>query len=249
MLRHSVAAVLIGIIGSSTALPAWAEGGSPDSGETHAPKPKKSKKKAPKKAATSVAKTPDAPMPYTSSTTAPIDQHDLPPPVPHAVAPTVMELPSREMETPPPPPPPPPAEPERMASPPQQSSTLILECDSKVYDGGRLISTGRYNIELERISSPEQFSVSYRVFGLDPAHQSLWRETACWQIICTAQVSQGAYYMAAERDKKRTFSLSLDRATGILLGELETRALIGLSNSRRTERGQCRRIEDRAPLF
>jgi hypothetical protein len=252
---------LIALIGcfSLMAPAAWAEGGSPDSGKTVTEKAKpKARYRAVIKPSKPATKTPPAPI----ANSAPQSQNETPPPPPppSEQASSVYDLPSNDVPTPlvsqgPLPEPIVPKKPlVADALPPsslshEDKNTIILKCDTVVFSGSKARSSGSFYIGLFPLElNPEEWA-DFRVYRVDPRHETLLRRSACLDKRCSAQVNATAYFLVNQSDKKTVLRITLDRLTGAYLAEYATKSLAGLRQSELYEKGSCQRAALGAPKF
>jgi len=246
--------------------PAHAEGGSADSGKAvdsgkKVTSPAKARYHSTIKVAKpSATKTPDAPIPYTATTKAvsPSDEPPPPPPAPQEQASSVYDLPSKDISPPlvsqgPLPAPILPSKPTLVADnpPPHQDdkSAIILKCDTVVFSGSKAHSSGSFYIGLFPLEGIEDQWSDFRIYRVDPRHDTLLRLTYCLDKICSAQVNDTAYFLIAQSDKKTTLRITLDRYSGAYLAEYSTKSLVGLMQTERYEKGTCQKATLGQPKF
>ena len=221
---------------------AHAEGTPYDETETAAPKPVVKRKKPAAKPAP-VVTTPAAPIPYITSTPLSPDMtraltpdhpaalEPLPPPVAIVPAPITMQ-PIAD-----PPPPAPVAAPSPRPLPPQDQ--ISLKCETQVTEGKRFISQGVFYIDLFPSPVFPDEHADFKFLRVDPAHQSLIRQSICIDTGCSANVTGSAYYLINRTTKHGSaLRITLDRSNGAFYAEEITSPRIG-KDTHRGETGYC----------
>ncbi len=209
--------------------------GAPYNENAPAPKPVVKRKKP---AAKPVPALPDAPMAYTS-TLSPDMAKALTPgalePLPPPVAVTAAPLPVQPVEAPPPPAPAPIVT--AAASLVQQIS---LKCETQVSEGKRFISQGIFYIDLFPSPVFPDEHADFKFLRVDPAHQSLIRESICLDIGCSANVTGSAYYLVNRVTKHGgALRITLDRSSGAFYAEEVEASRLGMGAAHRGETGYC----------
>ena len=177
--------------------------------------------------------TPDI-LPQPAETTAPVTVapkplEPLPPPVVVAPAPLTVQ----PMDAPPP----------VYAAPPPPvsgSGQISLKCDTQTTEGKRLISRGTFYIELFPSPVFPDTHADFKFLFVDPAHDSLIRDSICLDTMCTANVTGAAYYLVNRVTKKgAALRITLDRTKGAFYAEeIGTDGLKG-NDSHKGEQGYC----------
>ncbi len=226
-----------------------AEGAPYTGDETDTPKPKpvvKRKKPAAKPAP--VVTTPAAPVPYLAGSgtlspdmakaLTPAPLAPLPPPV--AIAPAPVTMQPVTMQPINDPPPPPPADMPIVTSRPLPAPNQInLKCETQVTEGKRFVSQGTFYIDLFPSPVFPDEQADFKFLRVDPAHQSLIRQSICLDTGCSANVTGAAYYLVNRSTKHGSaLRITLDRSNGAFYAEEIDDKRIG-KDSHRGETGYC----------
>jgi hypothetical protein len=208
------------------------------------------KRKKPAARPAPVPTTPAAPIPYiVANPLSPDMTKALTPdhpaalePLPPPVAVTAAPLPVQPVEAPPPP-----APARTMA--PQFTGQISLKCETQVTEGKRLISQGIFYIDLFPSPVFPDEHADFKFLRVDPAHQSLIRESICLDTGCSANVTGSAYYLVNRTTKHGSaLRITLDRSSGAFYAEEITSPRIG-KDSHRGETGFCTPQTIPATLF
>ena len=208
--------------------------------DENAPAPKPAVKR--KKPAVPAPVTPAAPIPYAPANPLSADMtkaltpdapqklepqalEPLPPPVAISPAP----LPVQPIEAPPPP--------VRAAA--AALHQISLKCETQVSEGKRAVSKGVFYIDLFPSPVFPDEHADFKFLRVDPAHQSLIRQSVCLDTGCSATVTGSSYYLVSRTTKRGSaLRLTLDRSTGAFYGEEINSPRIG-KDSHRAESGYC----------
>ncbi|MGA9658051.1 MAG: hypothetical protein WBQ60_02995 [Asticcacaulis sp.] len=214
----------------------------------------------PKVSAEPAAKMPDAPIPYTDykakgsganakpAETGATGTHKpeavkpplpklappLPPPVALEPAPATPDLPPMDLSEQPlsAPPPAPPA----MAA----ASHISLRCETQTTEGKRLISKGSFYIDLFPSPVFPDTMADFQFLFVDPAHDSLIRDSMCIDTLCSANVTVTAYYLLNQVTRKgAALRITLDRTKGAFYAEEIGRNGRKSDGAHRGEQGYC----------
>lgn len=200
---------------------------------------KKIRKKAKAKPKATAPAKPAGPVPYTSlaPSTVPNAQPVTPGPPAHALTHEVMPQPAETNvpvappsdvaivpkvdTTPPPPPPPVVAQAIPQAAPTVGGQAQIsLKCETTVVDGKQTISRGTFYIDLFPSAVFPDQTADFKFLFVDPAHKSLIRGSVCQDTICTANVTESAYYLVNKVTKRgAALRITLDRSRGAFYAE------------------------------
>jgi hypothetical protein len=242
------------------AAPAFAEGGSggDDGAMTAAPKAKHRKAKPKPKPA---AAKPAGPVPYTTLNPADVPKPTTPQvvsPGPPAAAMTPDALPQpAETNHPPtpstdvavaprtPPPPPPPG------APTVAPREISLKCDTQVTEGKTVVSHGTFYIDLFPSEALPGDHADFKFIFVDPAHKSLIRESVCLDTMCSATVSNSAYYLVNRVTRRGgALRITLDRSKGAFYAEeVPEEGLFSKGGTHLGEQGYCTPQALPNPLF
>ncbi len=218
------------------------------------PKPKPKPKAAP------VATTPAAPIPYSTYTGPSPDMVKAltpgtsPSPAPEMAGPPMVAapnapLPSRPVDAPPPPPPVPDTTPV-----PQAVTEISLRCETQTFidakSGAKFETKGTFYVDLFPSPVFPDRNASFRFLFVEPAHDSLVRDSICQDTPCSAIVSGVAYSLVDQRTRHGSvLRLSLDRATGAFYGEEIGKDGRHGTAQKRSEKGVCTPQSLPQPLF
>lgn len=247
-----------------------AEDGAP---EASAPAKKKVARKKAKPKAAAPAK-PAGPVPYTTLTPSPAPTAQpvtIGPPA-HALTHDVMPQPAEtnvpvappsdvaiapKVDTAPPPPPPPVvARAIPQAAPTVGSQAQIsLKCETQVVDGKQMVSRGTFYIDLFPSAVFPDQNADFKFLFVDPAHKSLIRGSVCLDTMCSANVTESAYYLVNKVTKRgAALRITLDRSRGAFYAEEIDSGVLGLiggnkKGSHPGESGYCTPQSLPAKLF
>jgi hypothetical protein len=222
---------------------AHAEGAPYDESAVAAPKPVvKRQKRVSKPAAKPAPATPAAPIPYIAANPLSPDMakaltpdhpaalEPLPPPVTIVSAP----LPVQPVEVPPP------SAPSRtMAAPSPFTDQVSLKCETQVTQGKHFVSQGVFYIDLFPSPVFPDEQADFKFLRVDPAHQSLIRQSICLDTGCSANVTGSAYYLVNRTTRHGSaLRITLDRSNGAFYAEEIDDKRIG-KDAHRGEKGFC----------
>ncbi len=225
--------------------------GEPYDENAPAPKPVVKRKKPAGRPAPPPA-LPDAPIPYAAIQLSPdiakalTPDHPavlepLPPPVAITPAPVTMQ----PIADPPPPAP-------VMASSSQTlpaQEQISLKCETQVTEGKRFVSQGIFYIDLFPSPVFPDEHADFKFLRVDPAHQSLIRQSICLDTGCSANVTGSSYYLVNRTTKHGSaLRITLDRSNGAFYAEEINSPRIG-KDSHRGETGYCTPQAQPARLF
>lgn len=255
-----VLSCLLVLAAFTVAAPALAEGGSggTDGGMAAAPKKAVRKKAKAKPKAVAPAK-PAGPVPYTSLGTpavAPAPQVVSPGPPAAAMTPDALPQPVETNHAPTTPsdvavapraaPPPPPR-----GAPTVAPREVSLKCDTQVTDGKGQLSRGTFYIDLFPSEALPNEHADFKFIFVDPAHKSLIRESICLDTMCSATVTNSAYYLVNRVTRRGgALRITLDRSKGAFYAEeVPDGGLFAKGGTHRGEQGYCTPQSLPAPLF
>lgn len=222
-----------------------AEGAPYTGDETDAPKPKPKpvvKRKKPAAKSAPAVTTPAAPVPYLAGSNTlspdmakaltPTALAPLPPPVAIAPAPITMQ-PIND------PPPPPPVATTLTAHALPAPDQISLKCETQVTEGKRFVSQGVFYIDLFPSPVFPDEQADFKFLRVDPAHQSLIRQSICLDTGCSANVTGSAYYLVNRTTKHGSaLRITLDRSNGAFYAEEIDNKRVG-KDAHRGETGFC----------
>ena len=183
--------------------------------------------------------TPTAPIPYIASNPLSPDMAkaltpDHPAalePLPPPMAVTAAPLPVQPIEAAPPAP--------VVTATSPLIEQISLKCETQVSEGKRLISQGIFYIDLFPSPVFPDEHADFKFLRVDPAHQSLIRQSICLDTGCSANVTGSAYYLVNRTTKHGSaLRITLDRSSGAFYAEEVTSSRIG-KDSHRGETGYC----------
>lgn len=252
--------VLLVLGAFSVAVPVFAEGGSggDDGAMTAAPKAKHRKAK-PKPKAAAPAK-PAGPVPYTT-----LNPNDTKPATPQVVSPgppaaamtpdalpqpaetNHAPAPSTDIAVAPRTPPPPPSRGAQPVAPREVS----LKCETQVMDGKSQVSHGTFYIDLFPSEALPNEHADFKFTFVDPGHKSLIRESICLDTLCSATVTNSAYYLVSRVTKHGgALRITLDRSKGAFYAEeVPEEGLFSKGGAHLGEQGYCTPQALPNPLF
>jgi hypothetical protein len=249
--------LLLALTAFAVAAPALAEGGSggEDGHMTAAPKAKHRKAK-PKPKPAAPAK-PAGPVPYTSlgtpAATPATPQVVSPGPPAAAMTPDALPQPAETNHAPAPssdiavaPRNPPPSR-----APSVAPREVSLKCETQVTDGTSVVSHGTFYIDLFPSDVLPNEHADFKFIFVDPAHKSLIRESVCLDTMCSATVTNSAYYLVNLSTRHGgALRITLDRSKGAFYAEqVADGGLFAKGGTHLGEQGYCTPQALPTPLF
>ncbi|MDV6332149.1 hypothetical protein [Asticcacaulis sp. 201] len=152
---------------------------------------------------------------------------------------TSPPLTSQPLAAPPPAPPAAIPAPEAPRAPAFSTGQVSLKCETQVTRGARFISQGTFYIDLFPSPVFPDENADFKFLFVDPAHQSLIRQSVCLDVGCSANVSGTAYYLVNRVTRRGSaLRITLDRSNGAFYAEEIENSRLG-RDSHLGEKGYC----------
>ncbi|ESQ84740.1 hypothetical protein AEAC466_06705 [Asticcacaulis sp. AC466] len=129
--------------------------------------------------------------------------------------------------------------PEVVRPPAFSTGQVSLKCETQVTRGSRFISQGTFYIDLFPSPVFPDENADFKFLFVDPAHQSLIRQSVCLDVGCSATVSGTAYYLVNRVTRRGSaLRITLDRSNGAFYAEDIENSRLG-GDSHLGEKGYC----------